>query len=81
MRVGAVILAAGASTRLGELKQLQTLGSETLLERTLRVVREAGCSPMVVVLGASAALIQAACDFGDSVSVINEDWADRKSVV
>jgi CTP:molybdopterin cytidylyltransferase MocA len=76
MRVGSVILAAGASTRLGQPKQLQTLGSETLLERAMRVVREAGCSPVVVVLGASAALIQAACDFGDSVIVMNEDWAD-----
>lgn len=76
MRVGAVVLAAGASTRLGEPKQLLMLGGETLLKRAVRVAREAGCSPVVVVLGASAASIQAACDLGDAVIVMNEDWAE-----
>ena len=76
MRVGAVVLAAGASTRLGEPKQLLMLGGETLLKRAVRVAREAGCSPVVVVLGASAASIQAVCDLGDAVIVMNEDWAE-----
>jgi len=76
MHVGAVVLAAGASTRLGEPKQLLMLGGETLLERAVRVAREAGCSPVVVVLGASAASIQAVCDFGDAVVVVNDGWAE-----
>jgi CTP:molybdopterin cytidylyltransferase MocA len=76
MRVGAVVLAAGASTRLGDPKQLLTLAGETLLERAVRVAREAGCSPVVVVLGASAASIQAECDLGAAVIVTNEDWAE-----
>ena len=59
MRVGAVILAAGASTRLGEPKQLVMLGGETLLERAVRVAREAGCSPVVVVVGAEYARVLA----------------------
>ena len=42
----AVVLAAGASTRLGEPKQLVMLGGETLLERAVRTAREAGCSPV-----------------------------------
>ena len=76
MRVGAVVLAAGASTRLGEPKQLVRLGAETLLERTVRMAREAGCSPVVVVLGASAALIQAACELANAIIVVNEGWAE-----
>lgn len=76
MRVGAVVLAAGASTRLGQPKQLLTLGGETLLKRAVLVAREAGCSPVVVVLGASAASIQAVCDLGNAVIVMNEDWAE-----
>jgi molybdenum cofactor cytidylyltransferase len=76
MRVGALVLAAGASTRLGEQKQLLVLGGERLLERAVRVAREAGCSPVVVVLGASAASIQAVCDLGDAVIVVNDGWAE-----
>jgi molybdenum cofactor cytidylyltransferase len=72
--VAVVVLAAGASTRLGEAKQLVRFGSENLLERAVRVARDAGCSPVVVVLGASAAEVQARCELGDAVVVVNEDW-------
>ncbi|HMF65463.1 MAG TPA: nucleotidyltransferase family protein [Edaphobacter sp.] len=75
MSVAAVVLAAGASTRLGEPKQLVRLGGETLLERAVRVAREAWCEPVVVVLGASAAVIQQECRLGDARVVVNEDWA------
>jgi molybdenum cofactor cytidylyltransferase len=76
MRVGAVVLAAGASNRLGEPKQLVRLGTEALLERTVRVVREAGCAPVVVVLGASAEAIRAKCELGEVMIVVNADWAE-----
>jgi CTP:molybdopterin cytidylyltransferase MocA len=76
MRVGAVVLAAGASKRLGEPKQLLVLGDETLLERAVRVAREADCSPVVVVLGPSAESIRAGCDLRDAAIVMNEDWAE-----
>jgi molybdenum cofactor cytidylyltransferase len=76
MRVAAIVLAAGASTRLGEPKQLVRLGWETFLGRAVRMAREAGCSPVVVVLGASARVIQAGCELGDAVVVVNEDWTE-----
>ena len=76
MRVGAVILAAGASKRLGQSKQLLMLGCETLLERAVRVAHAAGCSPVVVVLGAFAEVIKAGCELDDAVVVVNEDWAE-----
>jgi molybdenum cofactor cytidylyltransferase len=72
----AVVLAAGASTRLGEPKQLVRIGGEALLERAVRVAREAGCAPIVVVLGAEAERIRAACDLGDAVIVENERWSE-----
>jgi len=74
--VAAVVLAAGASTRLGEAKQLVRFGAENLLERAVRVARDAGCSPVVAVLGASAAAVQAGCELGNAVVVMNEDWAE-----
>jgi molybdenum cofactor cytidylyltransferase len=50
-RCAAVILAAGASTRLGQPKQLVRINGESLLRRTARLALEAGCSPVHVVLG------------------------------
>src|SRR5580704_5009454 len=72
--VAAVVLAAGASTRLGELKQLACLGKETLLERAVRVAREAGCSPVLVVLGAEHARVLGNSQLGDAMPVINDEW-------
>lgn len=72
----AVVLAAGASSRLGEPKQLVTLAGETLLERAIRTAREADCSPVVVVLGAAAERIAEQCDLSDAVVVVNELWSE-----
>ena len=74
--VGVVILAAGASTRLGKAKQLALLGGETLLDRAVRTATEAGCGPVIVVLGARAVEIQAQCRLQDCRVVLNEAWAD-----
>jgi molybdenum cofactor cytidylyltransferase len=70
----AIVLAAGASTRLGEPKQLVELGSETLLERAVRTARDAGCAPIVVVLGANSEQILERSNLGDAVVVLNETW-------
>jgi CTP:molybdopterin cytidylyltransferase MocA len=75
MRVAAVVVAAGGSTRLGEPKQLVRLGKENLLERAVRIAREAGCAPVVVVLGASSDVILAQCSLANAYVVLNEDWA------
>jgi MobA-like NTP transferase domain len=53
--VGAVILAAGASTRMGRPKQLLQFGGETMLRRAASFAVEAGCRLVVVVTGANAA--------------------------
>ena len=75
MSVAAVVLAAGASRRLGRPKQLVRLGDETLLERTVRICHEAGCIPVVVVLGAAAATLCEQCDLSDVHVVVNDEWA------
>ncbi len=71
-----VVLAAGASSRLGEPKQLIRLGGENLLERAVRVAREAGCEPVVVVVGSEYAHVLANSVLGDAVTVINEKWEE-----
>lgn len=49
--VTAVVLAAGASSRMGSHKLLQDLGNEPMVRRTVRQVFEAGPSDVLVVLG------------------------------
>jgi molybdenum cofactor cytidylyltransferase len=75
MRVAAIVLAAGESKRLGEPKQLVPFGWENLLERAVRVAGEAGCSPVIVVLGASAEAVRSGCELANAVVVVNQDWA------
>lgn len=74
--IPAVILAAGASTRLGSPKQLARLGDEMLLRRAVRVAHEAGCVPVIVVLGAEATRVLLEGVPGDAVPVINEQWEE-----
>ncbi|HET9822318.1 MAG TPA: nucleotidyltransferase family protein [Burkholderiaceae bacterium] len=49
---GALILAAGSSSRLGQPKQFVVREGQTLVRRIARVALEAGCAPVVIVEGA-----------------------------
>jgi molybdenum cofactor cytidylyltransferase len=74
MNVPAVILAAGASRRMGQPKQLALLDNETLLERTAKLCKEGGLHPIIVVLGASAEAILGQVSLIDVMVVMNETW-------
>ena len=74
--IAAIVLAAGASRRLGEPKQLVKLGNENLLERTVRVAREAGLAPIVAVLGFQSDRILANSTLGDASIVVNHQWEE-----
>jgi len=76
LKVAGIILAAGASTRMGQPKQLLKLGEERLLDRAVRVARQAGCAPVVVVLGASAEAIVAECSLDNATVVISPEWSE-----
>jgi molybdenum cofactor cytidylyltransferase len=58
MSAAAVILAAGASRRLGRPKQTVLFAGETLLERAVRLAHEACLSPVIVVLRPDAEFAQ-----------------------
>ncbi|MBV8134580.1 MAG: molybdenum cofactor cytidylyltransferase [Deltaproteobacteria bacterium] len=75
-RVGAVILAAGKSARMGEAKQLLQLGGATVLGRTMENVRAADVDEVVVVLGASAGAIreQLAAVLDEAKVVVNPEY-------
>lgn len=56
--VSAVVLAAGASRRMGTPKQLLRIGGETILERTLNNVRASDAAEIVLVLGHAAEMVE-----------------------
>jgi molybdenum cofactor cytidylyltransferase len=64
--LGAVILAAGGSSRLGRPKQLLAFGGETLVRRAVRAASEAGCDPVIVVVGEIGDAIRSELDIRDS---------------
>jgi len=72
--VAAVVLAAGASRRLGQPKQLLILDGETLLARSVRLAFEAGAAQVLVVVGAQAELIGADVPAGIAAVVMNDEW-------
>lgn len=69
-------MAAGASSRLGRPKQLLALNGQTLLGRTVRAAAEAGCAPVIVVVGAHADAVigEARALPGPVQVVVNERW-------
>jgi molybdenum cofactor cytidylyltransferase len=75
LRVAAVILAAGGSTRLGRPKQLLPYGGEVLVSRIARLTESSGCSPVVMVTGARASEVEAALQsLPLARTVFNPDW-------
>lgn len=56
-RVGAIVLAAGASRRLGKAKQLLRWDDRSLIQRSVAVAGASMCDRVVVVLGANATRI------------------------
>jgi molybdenum cofactor cytidylyltransferase len=72
----AIVLAAGASKRLGEPKQLVMLAGETLLERAIRTALDAGYSPVVVVLGSAYVEILGHNPLANAVPVVNAKWEE-----
>lgn len=72
--VGAVILAAGGSSRLGQPKQLLSFQGESLLRRAVRSALEAGCMCVTVVTGDARDRIEIELRGTSAVTVENLEW-------
>jgi len=77
--IGAVVLAAGASTRIGIPKQLLQFRGQTFLRRAASVALEAGCRPVVVVTGANAAACRESLRGLDVLEAENQQWESGMS--
>ncbi len=71
--IGAIVLAAGRSSRMGEPKQLLALGGKTLLQRTLENVCASQAQDIVLVLGFAAEAITTQIEVEGVRVVINPD--------
>lgn len=83
-RIAGVVLAAGAGTRFGGPKALATHPDGTpWLATAIAALADAGCSPVLVVLGARAdeaeALLRSLPTAADVVVVRADDWAGGMS--
>jgi molybdenum cofactor cytidylyltransferase len=74
MNVGAVILAAGSSSRMGRPKQTLQFKGTSLLKRATLAALDATCRPVVVVTGAHAELSRRELDQLDVCEAFNPDW-------
>ncbi len=72
--VAAVVLAAGMSRRMGTPKQLLRMGDETILQRTLRNVRDSNVGEIILVLGHAADDVRKTIAKEGVVVVVNSDY-------
>lgn len=74
--MAAIILAAGAATRMGKLKQLLPYAGRTLLQHAIATALEATFAPVIVVVGAEASSVQASVA-SQRVSIVqNTHWQE-----
>lgn len=79
MKAGGIVLAAGASTRMGQNKMRLQVGKESLAHRAVRVALEGGLDPVIVVLGFEAELMVAELAAHPVQTVVNPDFAGPSS--
>jgi molybdenum cofactor cytidylyltransferase len=72
--VGAVVLAAGSSSRMGSPKQTLQFRGESLLKRAAQAALGAGCYPVIVVTGAHSNLSRRELEGLDVREVLNTSW-------
>ncbi len=78
-KFGAVILAAGASSRFGEPKPLAIFRGQSFLRHAIAAATSAGCDPVVVVLGHRASEIEAALSGVECEFTTNPEWREGMS--
>ncbi len=72
--IGLIILAAGASVRMGKSKQSLEFEGKTLLQRSIQTALESECRPIVVVLGAQIDVLKNEIKDFDVQLAENADW-------
>jgi molybdenum cofactor cytidylyltransferase len=79
MSIVAVVLAAGASRRMGQAKQLLPYNGQSLLRRAVTAAQDSDCEAVIVVLGANADSFQSEISRTAAHAVINQQWEQDMS--
>ncbi|GMU41388.1 MAG: hypothetical protein AMXMBFR23_22540 [Chloroflexota bacterium] len=79
MTAAAILLAAGASSRMGSPKALLTWRGTTLAAWSVHELRAAGVDPVVVVLGGHAEAVRRALRDEPATLVFNARWAQGRA--
>ena len=74
MRVGAVITAAGMSSRMGDFKPLLNIGSMSIVRRIVATLKQAGAENIVLVTGYNAEVLERHLAGSGLVFLRNEDY-------
>jgi molybdenum cofactor cytidylyltransferase len=72
--IGAVVLAAGESSRFGQPKQLIQFRGKNLVRRIIDAACEAGCLPVVVVIGSDGERVARELEHVGVIGVQNRNW-------
>jgi molybdenum cofactor cytidylyltransferase len=73
-KIGAVILAAGESSRFSRPKQLVQFRGKSLVRRVVDAAKDANCSVIVVVLGSKREQIERELKETDAIVAENQNW-------
>ena len=74
MRVGAVVTAAGMSSRMGDFKPLLNIGSMSIVRRIVATLKQAGAENIVLVTGYNAEVLERHLAGSGLVFLRNEDY-------
>lgn len=73
---GLILLAAGASTRLGKPKQNLVFEGETLLQRALQTALDSVCSPVILVLPPDPDRVLPGLTGAPVTIAVNQEWKE-----
>ena len=74
MQIGALIVAAGMSTRMGEFKPMLSIGSISVAQRVIATLSQAGVSKIVMVTGYNATILERHLSGNGIIFLRNENY-------
>ena len=78
MEIGAVITAAGMSSRMGEFKPMLSIGTISIAQRVTATLRQAGAEKMVMVTGNNAEELERHLSKSRVIFLRNENYASTQ---
>ena len=78
MQTGAVIVAAGMSSRMGKFKPMLKIGSISTIQRIILTLQQSGAAPIVVITGNQADVLEKHLAHSGVICLRNPDYANTQ---